>query len=64
MFAAYLKIWYKRNLSSSCLYDFCLLIPQGIFLVMYEGKSLNNRNFIITFLHEYLQKLFVSYFST
>jgi len=30
----------------------------------YEGKSLNNRNFIITFLQEYLQKLFVSYFST
>ena len=29
----------------------------------YEGKSLNNRNFIITFLQEYLQKLFVSYFS-
>jgi len=35
------------------------------FLVLsYEGKSLNNRNFIITFLQEYLQKLFVSYFST
>ena len=32
--------------------------------VIYEGKSLNNRNFIITFLQEYLQKLFVSYFST
>jgi len=30
----------------------------------YEGKSLNNRNFIITFLQDYLQKLFVSYFST
>jgi len=30
----------------------------------YEGKSLNNRNFITTFLREYLQKLFVSYFST
>jgi len=30
----------------------------------YEGKSLTNRNFIITFLQEYLQKLFVSYFST
>jgi len=30
----------------------------------YEGKSLNNRNFITTFLQEYLQKLFVSYFST
>jgi len=33
-------------------------------LTLYEGKSLNNRNFIITFLQEYLQKLFVSYFST
>jgi len=31
---------------------------------IYEGKSLNNRNFRITFLQEYLQKLFVSYFST
>jgi len=30
---------------------------------IYEGKSLNNRNFIITFLQEYLLKLFVSYFS-
>ena len=30
----------------------------------YEGKSLNNKNFIITFLQEYLQKLFVSYFTT
>jgi len=30
----------------------------------YEGKSLNNRNFIITFLQEYLQKLFGSYFLT
>ena len=29
-------------------------------LLKYEGKSLNNRNFIITFLQEYLQKLFVS----
>jgi len=29
---------------------------------IYEGKSLNNRNFIITFLQEYLQKLFVSLF--
>jgi len=33
-------------------------------LPLYEGKSLNNRNFIITFLQEYLQKWFVSYFST
>jgi hypothetical protein len=33
-------------------------------VTLYEGKSLNNRNFIITFLQEYLQKLFVSYFST
>jgi len=32
--------------------------------IKYEGKSLNNRNFIITFLQEYLKKLFVSYFST
>ena len=32
----------------------------------YEGKSLNNRKclLVITFLQEYLQKLFVSYFST
>jgi len=30
----------------------------------YECKSLNNRNFMITFLQEYLQKLFVSYFAT
>ena len=33
-------------------------------IMNYECKSLNNRNFIITFLQEYLQKLFVSYFST
>jgi len=31
---------------------------------LYGGKSLNNKNFIIAFLQEYLQKLFVSYFST
>jgi hypothetical protein len=31
---------------------------------IYEGESLNNRNFIIPFLQEYLQKLFVPYFST
>jgi hypothetical protein len=30
----------------------------------YEGESLNNRNFIIPFLKEFLQKLFVPYFST
>jgi hypothetical protein len=32
--------------------------------MIYEGESLNNRNFIIPFLQEYLQKLFVPYFST
>ena len=32
--------------------------------IIYEGKSLNNMNFIITLLQEYLKKLFVSYFST
>jgi hypothetical protein len=30
----------------------------------YEGKSLNNSNVIITFVQEYLQKLFVSYILT
>jgi len=40
------------------------LVYVYIYICMYEGKSLNNRNFIITFLQEYLQKLFVSYFST
>ena len=35
-----------------------------LFFIIYEGKSLNNRTFIITFLQQYLQKLFVSYFST
>jgi len=44
-------------------------VPQGSLLrpllfPLYEGKSLNNRNFIVTFLQEYLQKLLVSYFST
>ena len=33
-------------------------------LEQYESKSLNNRNFIITLLQEYLQKLFLPYFST
>jgi hypothetical protein len=36
----------------------------GLMKIMYEGESLNNRNFIIPFLQEYLQKLFVPYFST
>ena len=33
-------------------------------VLTYEGESLNNRKFIlvITFLQEYLQKLFASYF--
>ena len=31
-------------------------------IYIHEGKSLNNRNFIITILQECLQKLFVSYF--
>jgi hypothetical protein len=33
-------------------------------LVKCEGKSLNNSNLIVAFLQEYLQKLFLSYFST
>jgi hypothetical protein len=31
---------------------------------IYEGTSLNNRNLLITLLQEYLEKVFVSYFST
>jgi len=49
---------YKRIYICVCLCKLCTYIR------MYEGKSLNNRNFIITFSQEYLQKLFVSYFST
>ena len=33
-------------------------------IYIHEGKSLNNRNFIITILQECLKKLFVSYFPT
>ena len=44
--------------------EFLLLLLRVLSLLFYEGKSLNNRNFIITFLQEYLQKLFVSYFPT
>ena len=41
-----------------------IYIHTYIYTGIYEGKYLNNRNFIIIFLQEYLQKLFVSYFST
>ena len=47
--------------SSTCFEQLCAYHQE---VKLYEGKSLNNRNFIITFLQEYLQKLFVSYFST
>jgi hypothetical protein len=39
-------------------------VIRSVMLLTYEGESLNNRNFIIPFLQEYLQKLFVPYFST
>jgi len=48
-----------------CIIWFCdFLCICHPFTTIYEGKSLNKRNFIITFLQEYLWKLFVSYFWT
>jgi len=59
----------NNHCRANIIYIMHLLLEMGIltiryfYRVIYEGKSLNSKNFITTFLQEYLQKLFVSYFS-
>jgi hypothetical protein len=53
-----------RNAFAVSIFIRCCTVIYFCLLCSYEGKSLNNRNFIITFLQEYLYKFFVSYFLT